>query len=733
MLTDIKFQYCNPEIWGGIECTINRIHDTYLDQLKLAGHYDRTDDIKRFAELGIKSLRFPVLWEQHEQEPDQDINWSWAEAQLHTILQNGIQPIVGLVHHGSGPSYTNLNSKSFAPGLAAYASKVAQKFPWIEYYTPVNEPLTTARFSGLYGYWYPHHSNDRSFARMLLNQIKAIVLSMREIRKINPSAKLVQTEDLSKTYSTPYLRYQADFENERRWLTNDFLCGKVDSDHPLWEYFIRIGIPESSLNFFLENPCPPDILGFNHYITSERFLDDDLNKYPPHMHGGNWVERYVDTEAVRVQHGEPWGLNELLKEAWERFGLPMALTEVHLHCSREEQLRWFYEAWKTTCTLKQQGINIKAITAWSLLGAYGWNRLLTSPGGDYESGVFDLRTATPRPTAMAKLIKSISSGSGMKHPVLHEKGWWHREMRFFFQSIPAHIHSLSKSSRSQPILIIGKRGTLGNAFAKVCEIRGLNYRLLGREDLDLCEGSMIEKAINHYKPWAIINAAGFVRVDDAETEVEKCFFDNTVGPENLARLCHLHGIKLLSFSSDLVFDGQKKTPYFESDKTEPLNIYGKSKAKKEELVLEANPDALIVRTSAFFGPWDQYNFVNAVLSTMAAGQTFIAANDVSISPTYVPDLVNTSLDLLIDDEKQVWHLSNDGDITWSDLAKEVAGRAGYSKHLLNGQPLHLMNWKAPRPVYSVLKSEKGVFMPSLDNALHRYFEEKKVWPASVAV
>ena len=139
------------------------------------------------------------------------------------------------MHHGSGPAFTNMLDEKFPELLAAYAREVAQKFPWIEYYTPVNEPLTTARFSGLYGIWYPHSCDDHNFLTMLLHEMKATVLAMQEIRKINPKAKLVQTEDLGKSYSTPLLKDQARFENERRWITFDLLLGRVDKSHFLME------------------------------------------------------------------------------------------------------------------------------------------------------------------------------------------------------------------------------------------------------------------------------------------------------------------------------------------------------------------------------------------------------------------------------------------------------------------------------------------------------------------
>src|SRR3712207_2719887 len=88
-------------------------------------------------------------------------DWAWADERLGRLRELGITPIVGLVHHGSGPRHTSLIDPAFADGLAAFARAVAERYPWVAYYTPINEPLTTARFSGLYGHWYPHGRDQR--------------------------------------------------------------------------------------------------------------------------------------------------------------------------------------------------------------------------------------------------------------------------------------------------------------------------------------------------------------------------------------------------------------------------------------------------------------------------------------------------------------------------------------------------------------------------------------------
>src|SRR5947209_12874711 len=121
--------YYNPEIWGGIECTINRVGNNFYDQLIYTGHYNRTDDIDKIAELNIKKIRYPILWEKHQPLKSTSINWDWTDNQLRKINSKNIDVIAGLVHHGSGPSFTDLLDEQFPYLLASYAKKVAQKYP----------------------------------------------------------------------------------------------------------------------------------------------------------------------------------------------------------------------------------------------------------------------------------------------------------------------------------------------------------------------------------------------------------------------------------------------------------------------------------------------------------------------------------------------------------------------------------------------------------------------------
>ena len=710
-------------LWGGVECTVNRIGDRFFDQLERSGHARRIEDLDRFRALGLTTLRYPVLWERVAPQGIDQADWGWADERLGRLRELGIRPIVGLVHHGSGPAHTQLDDPGFVTGLAEYAQAVAERYPWIEDYTPVNEPLTTARFSGLYGHWHPHARDDRSFVRCLLNQCRATAAAMAAIRRVAPEARLIQTDDLGKTYSTRPLAYQAEFENHRRWLSWDLLCGWVRPGHPLWEYLQSSrGLGDDWQDLCAE-PCPPDFIGINYYLTSERHLDHRFHRYPPGDRGGNGRHRYADAAAVRVLREGVAGPRRLLMEAWQRYGIPLAITEAHLGCTREEQVRWLWYVWTEAHAAQAEGVDVRAVTAWALLGSYDWVHLLTTAKGFYEPGAFDLRAPHPRPTAVAQVIRDLAA-TGQSHcPALDSPGWWLLPNRLLHAEPPIEARSVPNwHLRTRPLIIAGANGTLGQAFARICRQRGLECRLLSRREMDITDPLSVATALDIVKPWAVINAAGYVRTDDAQYEAEICFQANSQGPAILAAACAERGLGLVVFSSDLVFDGRTGRPYVESDPVAPLSVYGRSKAEAEQRVLALLPEALVIRTSAFFGPWDAHNFVTQTLQTLTRGSLWRAAEDAVVSPTYVPDLVNAALDLLIDAESGLWHLTNDSAISWVEWARRAATLANLDPRRVISCPRAELGWVAPRPDYCALTSERGWIMPSLDEALGRYLQ-----------
>jgi len=211
-------------------------------------------------------------------------------------------------------------------------------------------------------------------------------------------------------------------------------------------------------------------------------------------------------------------------------------------------------------------------------------------------------------------------------------------------------------------------------------------------------------------------------VDRAEVDADVCMAVNSSGARLVAEACRHLGARLVTFSSDLVFDGSSHTPYLESDPVAPLSAYGRSKVALEQSVLETLPEALVIRTSAFIDASDPRTFTGRVLGAFTRGERVRTSGDV-ISPSYLPALADAVLDLLVDGESGVWHLANDGAVSWTDLALRIASEVGADPNLVEEAPPHELGRVARRPSYSALGSERGIIMPTLDQSLAHLFRD----------
>lgn len=413
---------CVIPVWGGVECTLNRVGETYFDQAELSGHARRLEDLQAIAALGIRTLRFGMLWERHGAHD----SWAWTDTCMQEMRRLGLRPIVGLMHHGSGPPHTSLLDPGMPQKLALHASAVAERYPDVDAYTPVNEPNTTARFSGQYGLWYPHHHSSESYLRALLNQVKGTVLSMAAIRRTRPDAQLIQTDDCGSITGTAELHATAQLLHARQWLTFDLLFGRVDRFHPMFQYMRARGISRDEILWFQDNPCPPDVIGLNYYPTSDRFLDGRRHLYPAHM--GSSEGHFVDVEAVRVEGCAATDFLRPISEAWQRYGRPVALTEVHLGGPVEEQIRWLAAAYSAMQQARVNGVPCEGLTVWALLGSYFWNELVTRDNGYYEPGAFDVRSGVPMSTELGAYIARLTAGN-IPNQAADAEGWWARADR----------------------------------------------------------------------------------------------------------------------------------------------------------------------------------------------------------------------------------------------------------------------------------------------------------------
>jgi dTDP-4-dehydrorhamnose reductase len=426
-------------------------------------------------------------------------------------------------------------------------------------------------------------------------------------------------------------------------------------------------------------------------------------------------------EAVRVPMPEgELGPAARLREVWERYRRPVAITEAHHGCTRDEQLRWLVEVWKAADTVRAEGADIRAATIWSLFGTVDWNSLLTERAGIYEAGPFDVRGPEPRPTALAHAAAALAGQGSYDHPTLDRPGWWKRPTRFYRE---AHRKNAIRSTAApRRLLIAGATGALGQALSRLCDHRALDHVLLSRDALDIADERSVSAALARHRPWAVVNAAGFSRAEEAEREPERCFRENAVGAEMLAKACAEAGIPLVTFSSDLVFDGRGDRPYVENDQATPAGVLGASKVEAERRVLAAHPGALVVRSGPLFGPWDDRNFLFTALRALADGDEVEAGVDV-VSPTYGPDLAHVSLDLLIDGAAGLWHLPNPGALSWAEFARGAAVRAGFDPGRVRAA--------GDGPALSTaLTSGRGLLLPPLESAIDRFLRDGEAdWAA----
>jgi dTDP-4-dehydrorhamnose reductase len=424
------------EVWAGVESSHLRVGDRIMDQLRATGHASRPDDLDRLADLGVAAVRYPVLWGWGTDGPETD--WTWADARIQGLTDRGMRPIVELLHHGFGPADVDPLAADYPQRFARFARLVVERYPGVDL-LPVNEPLTTARFGALYGHWWPHGRDDSTFVRLLVQQCLAIRAATRAVRELGSGTTVIASEDLGVTHGGERLEAAVDFDNQRRWLTWDLLEGRVDQGHPLWSYLASVPEALEGLRTLASDPEPPDILGIDHYITSDRYLDLRTELFPPRSRGEGHGMYYADVEAVRVEGVPVRPFARAIEEAWARYRKPLVLAEVQLAGDPPAAVAWWDEAVAAARSAREQGIDLRAVTTWAVFGAWDWSSLLTRDAGDYEPGAYDIR-ATP-PVAMPLAAAVRAAARGRRTTGAAETGWWRRPSRILYRpraSTPSH-------------------------------------------------------------------------------------------------------------------------------------------------------------------------------------------------------------------------------------------------------------------------------------------------------
>ena len=413
------------ELWASPEPTVARIDATTVrDQLAETGHDVRADDAERIAHLGVSASRTPVLWERIAPHEPRAYDFREPARRLEALRAHGVEPIVTLLHHGSGPAYTDLLDPAFPELFADFAAAAARTFPWVRRWTPINEPLTTARFATLYGVWYPNMRDDRAFGRALVNEVRALQAAMRSIRGVIPDAEFVLTEDLQRFVAGDAGAdgYVA-FLRERAFLSIELVAGRVGRTHPLAEFLrARCGIGAGDLEALERAATPPDLVAFNHYPHSERFLFTTADGAPG------------DVPAVYVAGQPAPAIGPLLRAAAARLRLPLAIGEVHVHAPAPERVRWLAQHVADVNLVRDEGVDVRALGAWAAFGMVDWHSLLRARTRVAEDGIYTFAgpNGTPQPTAVAGALKELVATGRIDDGGV--RGWWERADR----ALPLH-------------------------------------------------------------------------------------------------------------------------------------------------------------------------------------------------------------------------------------------------------------------------------------------------------
>jgi dTDP-4-dehydrorhamnose reductase len=288
------------------------------------------------------------------------------------------------------------------------------------------------------------------------------------------------------------------------------------------------------------------------------------------------------------------------------------------------------------------------------------------------------------------------------------------------------------------VIVIGAAGMLGSDLVAELRGRGDEVTALDIPEIDITDPTSVAMSLQEGAAEWCVNCAAYTAVDRAETEREKAYAVNAIGPGYLAKACEMAGIRLAHLSTDFVFDGDAQNPYQENHPTNPLGYYGVSKRDGEEAVLASHSSAVIFRTAWLYGP-NGPSFPRTMIRAWEAGKPLRVVNDQTGCPTFTSDLARTIAEVLnLQPQESILHTVGPESMSWRDFAeraiqawKSATGSAQAVE--VEGIPTEAYPTPAKRPKYSVLSTSLiqslGVrAMPPVSDALARFIERAREIP-----
>ena len=373
-----------------------------VDEMEKCGHYGFWQkDFQLVKELGVRYLRYGPPIHRVWLGPGH-YDWSFVDQTYAELHRLDLVPITDLCHFGVPDWIGNFQNPDFPALFADYAQAFAERYPWVQLYTPVNEMYICALFSGKYGWWNEQLTTDRGFVTALKHIVRANVLAMRAILTARPDAIFIQSESSEYFHAeNPAAIGPAEFMNEVRFLSLDLNYGhRVSSE--MYEYLLDNGMTRDEYHFFLDNHLKQHcVMGNDYYVTNEHLTSADSN-----------------TRAS----GEIYGYSVITTQYYNRYRLPVMHTETNFTQGPggDEAVTWLHKEWANVLRVRNDGLPIVGFTWYSLTDQVDWDSALRENNGRVNPlGLYDLeRNVRPVGTAYRRLIEEWQGVLPMQSVVL---------------------------------------------------------------------------------------------------------------------------------------------------------------------------------------------------------------------------------------------------------------------------------------------------------------------------
>ena len=339
------------------------------DELAKTKHYDRwRDDFALLRELGIEYLRYGAPYFSTHTRPGK-YDWAFTDETFNALRQQKTQLIVDLCHFGVPDWIGNFQNNDWPKLFVEYARAFARRFPWVRFYTPVNEIFIAATFSAQFGWWNERLKSDRAFVTALKNLCKANVMAMHAILEECPDAVFIQSESTQYFHpEAPNCQDNARRFNQKRFLAFDLTYGQ-HVNATIYEYLLDNGMTRDEYHWFLQNHVRSRcVMGNDYYATNENL---------------------VHADGSLTLSGEIFGYYPITHQYFARYRLPVMHTETNY--PEPDAVKWLKKEWANVHRLKQDGVPILGFTWYSLQDQVDWDTGLREDNGHVNAlGLCDL-------------------------------------------------------------------------------------------------------------------------------------------------------------------------------------------------------------------------------------------------------------------------------------------------------------------------------------------------------